>query len=91
MLKFTDVNDVWMGAAMASPPSAVGMERGSSPGTSRAKKSSESARTSGSAFSWMGRDAGVWRRNNVQRPLVTPLSETGLATWAVSPGSAWRR
>lgn len=79
MLKFTDVNDVWMGAAMASP------------GTSRAKKSSESARTSGSAFSWMGRDAGVWRRNNVQRPLVTPLSETGLATWAVSPGSAWRR
>ena len=79
MLKFTDVNDVWMGAAMASP------------GASRANKSSESARTSGSAFSWMGRDAGVWRRNNVQRPLVTPLSETGLATWAVSPGSAWRR
>ena len=39
-------------------------------------KRSRSARTSGSAFSWITRLAEVWRMKTVRRPVAKPLSLT---------------
>src|SRR6056297_1814954 len=82
---------IWAG--MSSGPLIACTTHSIPSGTRRAKNSCRSARTSGSAFSWISSEHEVWRTNSVSRPVSTPLSRTKSETMgvnSVSPGPSLR-